>query len=99
MTFNEFQLSINKSTPPKELSPLLKSLWFDAKGNWEHAHEIAQQNEDPESCLIHAYLHRKEGDVVNAGYWYRKAKHTIPEISIEDEWASLATRFLNGLNK
>ncbi len=55
------------------MSPLLRALWWDAKGNWHRAHEIAQDVETPQGAWVHAYLHRREGDAGNAAYWYRRA--------------------------
>ena len=58
--------------PPASLHLALKALWWDAKGDWNKAHECAQGDEGDPSCdWVHAYLHRKEGDASNAGYWYR----------------------------
>lgn len=96
---NKFSLSQFKSTlsltgPPDELSPLLKSLWFDAKGDWEAAHNIAQDIHSSEGSWMHAYLHRKEGDHGNASYWYHRANQPVSKKSLEDEWEQLATAFL-----
>jgi len=80
--------------PDNQLSPLLKALWYDKKGNWEKAHIIVQDNENKEASRIHAYLHRKEGDSWNADYWYRRAGKVRPAISLEDEWKMLVKEFL-----
>ena len=65
---------------------LLKALQFDANGDWDASHRIVQQYFSAEACWIHAYLHRKEGDLGNAGYWYARANKIIPEQSLEEEW-------------
>jgi len=80
--------------PPEKISALLKALWYDAKGDWEQAHDIAQTIDTPDGSLIHAYLHRKEGDASNALYWYHRAKGTMPETSLEEEWNQLAKKLL-----
>ena len=61
-------------------------MWEDAKGNWNAAHSIAQEIEDETGSWIHAYLHRKEGDLANAGYWYRRAKQPIAHDTLDEEW-------------
>ncbi len=73
---------------------MLKSLWYDAKGDWKTAHDLVDQLPGLEAAWVHAYLHRKEGDIWNADYWYAKAKKTRPNISLEAEWESLVTYFL-----
>jgi hypothetical protein len=68
MTYDEFKSSLKNSAPPEKISGLLKSLWYDGKGDWEKSHEIAQDINTTDGSLIHAYLHRKEGDSGNAMY-------------------------------
>lgn len=65
--------------------PLL-ALWWDAKGDWERAHEVAQEVEGRDGAWVHAYLHRKEGDLGNAGYWYRRAGQAVATGDLRDEW-------------
>ena len=53
---------------------LIRAVDLALAGDWDAAHEIAQQGEaDPTSCWIHAVLHKIEGDAANARYWYRRA--------------------------
>ena len=66
----EFLESISSAAPPENLSKALKALWWDKKGDWEKAHDFVQTGADAAECLVHAYLHRKEGDNSNARYWY-----------------------------
>lgn len=73
MDFQSFIQSLSSSAPPAELSNPLKALWFDFSNNWERAHEAIQNDEDSASAWVHAYLHRKEGDLWNARYWYKLA--------------------------
>ena len=75
---------------PKHMSAALRALWHDGHEDWEQAHEAAQEDEhDPQSAWVHAYLHRKEGDRFNANYWYRRAAKPVFEGSPEDEWISI----------
>lgn len=94
MTFDEFKNSLSREDHPAGISDLLKSLWYDAKGDWDKAHSIAQDIKSKDGSLIHAYLHRVEGDIWNAGYWYNQAQSTRFKGSLEEEWESLVQRFL-----
>ena len=90
MHHQEFMESLNQDICPSGLAPCLRALWYDAKGEWDKAHEIVQQGEDVKSARIHAYLHRKEGDDGNARYWHRRAGSVFPgQMSMEEEWNSL----------
>lgn len=95
MTLGEFKESIRQTAPPASLSTLLQALWHDAKGKWDTAHELAQQVETPEGSWMHAYLHRKEGDLGNASYWYSRAKRPVCTKKLEEEWEELAAAFLH----
>ncbi len=91
----EFRESVkNDERPPKGLGFALTGLWWDAKGDWAKAHESAQQDEGPAGAWAHAYLHRKEGDVGNAAYWYRRAERAICRGSLEEEWTAIAEELL-----
>jgi hypothetical protein len=94
MSYDEFIKSLAAMEPPSNLSPLLKALWFDGKNDWEGSHNIAQDINDRNGSWIHAYLHRKEGDLSNAGYWYTRAGKNTPSISLEAEWETLVKAFL-----
>ena len=94
MTFPEFQASLVESAPPENLPELLKALWWDGKDNFDRAHGIAQDDESREAAWIHAYLHRKEGDSGNAGYWYRRAQRPFPKNTLDEEWQDIATELL-----
>lgn len=89
MTFSEFEKFVYHPTPPAHISPGLLALWYDAKGEWDKAHDIAQDIPGREGAIIHAYLHRKEGDKSNASYWYHKAGEELPAISLVEEWTQL----------
>jgi len=89
-----FKASLQLPAPEKHLSLPLKSLWYDAQGDWVKAHDFVDQLPGADAAWVHAYLHRKEGDLWNADYWYSKAKKTRPDISLEEEWESLLLHFL-----
>ena len=92
-TLKDFKLSLEQPTPP-ETTPALSALWHDGKGDWEMAHEIAQEIDTEEGAWIHAYLHRKEGDDGNALYWYQRARKQLPTVSLQSEWDEIVTTLL-----
>lgn len=93
-TFEAFTESLKDNNPPASLSVLLKAMWFDGKGDWHLAHELAQEVATREGSWVHAYLHRKEGDRGNAGYWYNRAGRSMPTHSLEAEWESITRELL-----
>ena len=94
MTVDDFLRSLTAAKPPEGLSPALVGLWWDAKGEWVRAHESAQQVEDTHGALVHAYLHRKEGDRDNAAYWYNRAGKPFCGEPLDSEWLSIAKELL-----
>jgi hypothetical protein len=94
MTLSEFRASLDDAAPPPGLSPALEALWWDARGDWDRAHERAQARDDADGAAAHAYLHRKEGDLSNAGYWYRRAGRPVFKGQLSAEWERLAAEFL-----
>ncbi|HTK18603.1 MAG TPA: hypothetical protein VL442_03790 [Mucilaginibacter sp.] len=94
-TLAEFKESLNTTQPDSRLSVQLRSLWYDGKGNWHQAHAEVDQLTDRASAWVHAYLHRKEGDIWNADYWYNKAQKKRPDLSLEEEWEQLVLQFLD----
>jgi hypothetical protein len=95
MNIADFVKSLSLDSPPTNISEELQALWYDGKGNWNKAHDIAQDIYNDNGSWIHAYLHRKEGDLQNAHYWYRKAGKTLPAVSLNMEWIQLSEHFLN----
>ncbi|MDN3588232.1 hypothetical protein QWY86_16225 [Pedobacter aquatilis] len=93
-TIKTFKESIEADAIPKGISLQLKALWYDGKGDWEKAHALVDQLTDSSSALIHAYLHRKEGDIWNADYWYSRAKSARPNVTLNEEWEILVEQFL-----
>jgi hypothetical protein len=94
MNFSTFKQSLEIKEPPEKISVYLKALWYDGKDDWENAHELIQHMEDKNAAWIHAYLHRKEGDVTNANYWYMRAGKTKPVVSLDKEWEVIVTALL-----
>src|SRR5580765_7390835 len=94
MTYDEFILTIENNEPPSDAPLSIQSLWWDAKGDWHKAHSLIDSLDDENSCWVHAYLHRKEGDIANANYWYRRAGKQNPGASIRDEWNAISMELL-----
>lgn len=90
----EFCESLKRKAPPDALSDALRALWWDGKGNWDKAHEAAQRDEGPDGSWVHAYLHRKEGDMPNAKYWYRRADRAAGFGNLQREWESIVNWLL-----
>src|ERR1022692_7980 len=95
MTLQQFRNSVLLDDPPSGLSLALLGLWWDAKGNWTKAHESAQQDEGVAGSWVHAYLHRKEGDSSNAGYWYRRAGKPPARNSLDEEWTEIVQSLIS----
>lgn len=93
MNKNEFIGSLKADSPPENINRMLLSLWYDANGDWQRSHEIAQEIETRDGSMVHAYLHRKEGDEYNADYWYHRAGSHMPDVPLEEEWRQLVERF------
>jgi hypothetical protein len=89
MTFEEFE-----AAKPESLDGTLLALWWDARGNWQAAHEIAQDVEGADGAWVHAYLHRKEGDPGNAAYWYRRAGKAAAQGDLGVEWKAIVLELL-----
>mgnify|MGYP000411937082 CR=1 FL=1 len=94
MDLQSFKQTLTRPAPPDGLSLALQALWWDAKGDWDKAHECAQERDDKDGAHVHAYLHRKEGDLSNAGYWYRRAGTRVFAGSLTEEWEELARSLL-----
>ena len=94
MNLTEFRASVAGENPPDNMNFALRTLWWDAKGDWHRAHACAQQDRTATGSSVHAYLHRKEGDMANAGGWYSRAGRTPPTVPLEAEWEALAQELL-----
>ncbi|HEY4174972.1 MAG TPA: hypothetical protein VGM42_18225 [Rhodopila sp.] len=94
MDLSTFQDSIHQDAPPASASLPLQALWWDAKGDWDKAHECAQADPGSAGDAVHAYLHRKEPDLANARYWYSRAGRPPATGTLDQEWNALATELL-----
>lgn len=94
MTPAALRRSVSAAHPPAGLSPPLEALWHDAKGDWAAAHRKVMNAQSAAAAWVHAYLHRKEGDLENARYWYRKAKRPEATGALDDEWSMIAAALL-----
>jgi hypothetical protein len=91
-----FHASLAEEAPPEDLAPLAQALWHDARGQWDRAHAIVQSQQGAAAAAVHAYLHRKEGDLANADYWYARAGSRRPATALEAEWRALLAVHLAG---
>ena len=90
-----FAASVTADAPPAGSSPALQALWWVRRGDWAHAHECVQAHEGERDCdSVHAHLHRQEGELANAGYWYRRAGRPVSQQPLDAEWAALAAELL-----
>ncbi len=94
MDLEEFSASVTERDPPPGLGRALEALWYEAKGEWDRAHRAAQQATSKDGAWVHAYLHRVEGDLGNAAYWYRRAGRPVAEGPQREEWAAIAEALL-----
>jgi hypothetical protein len=94
MTFEDFMQSIGERKPPDGIPDTLTSLWWDKKGDWDRAHAIAQEIPTIQGSAVHAYLHREEGVLWNADYWYSRAGRKRPDIPLDEEWRGLVDEML-----
>ena len=100
MTLETLEQSLSEAAPPQEANLALQALWWARKGDWDRAHRCAQQREgDPDCDLVHAHLHRQEGDISNARYWYRRAGRSFPEVSLDQEWQAITTELLSRIER
>lgn len=95
MDLQQFISTTSRDVPPAGLNPALEALWYLRKGDWARAHAIVQDHEDDDGhAAIHAHLHRVEGDLDNAGYWYRRAARRAADVPLEEEWKLLTAHYL-----
>ena len=89
-----FKQSLDRDAPPAHLEPALAALWHEAKGNWDQAHQLAQTADGADGAWAHAYLHRVEGNLPNAGYWYRRAGKPPSSAPLTQVWNEIANALL-----
>jgi hypothetical protein len=92
----DFRASLSAAAPAPELDPPLAALWWAAEGQWDEAHKIVQDEETADAAWVHAYLHRVEGDLGNADYWYRRAQKPVAQDTLESEWERIVSTLLGG---
>ena len=90
----DFHASLPGTAPASGLEPALAALWWAARGKWDDAHKIVQDEATKDAAWVHAYLHRVEGDLGNAGYWYRQAGQPVAKDSLEAEWKRIVSALL-----
>jgi hypothetical protein len=61
-----------------------------AAGDWDGAHGVVQDDPSPEAAWVHAHLHRVEGDLGNARYWYARAGRPEATGSLDEERDEIA---------
>ncbi len=89
MDTTKFRATLAAEAPSADLPASLAALWWDAKGDWTHAHGLVDELETQHGMAVHAYLHRKEGASANAGYWYARAGRGFHRPVLEAEWEAL----------
>ncbi|HEX2653355.1 MAG TPA: hypothetical protein VHN11_06875 [Xanthobacteraceae bacterium] len=94
MDLSHFTRSLSHSVPPKPLAPTLEALWWAAKGDWDRAHELVQHRGERDAAWVHAYLHRVEGDIDNARYWYSEARQPMGTGALDIEWEQITQAIL-----
>ena len=94
MTLDDFKNSLSATAEPSGLTPPLRALWWAGRGEWDRAHQMTNAIDTPTGAWIHAHLHRQEGDLANARYWYGRAAKPEFDGSIEAEWAAIVSALL-----
>ena len=94
MDLAAFRASLTDPAPPPGAAAVLRALWWDAKGEWDKAHDAAQSDNSARASAVHAYLHRKEGDLANANCWYRRAARPPHTGTLDEEWQALTAEML-----
>jgi hypothetical protein len=89
-SIDTFVQSLARKEPPPFATPLLRAIWLGLRGEWQAAHELAQAQDDAEGAWVHAWLHRIEGDLGNADYWYRRARRKSRRDDTRDEGLDIA---------
>jgi hypothetical protein len=90
----DFKSSLAKTVPPAGLAPPVAALWWAAKGEWDKAHTIIMGEQGADAAWVHAYLHRVEGDLPNARYWYGVARQPAATAALDAEWSAIVAALL-----
>ncbi|SDS06138.1 hypothetical protein [Bradyrhizobium canariense] len=94
MSMADFKAGLSGTAPAPGIAAPLAALWWAAKGQWDQAHKLVQDEETADAAWVHAYLHRLEGDLGNAGYWYRRAGKAVATDSLETEWERIVAALI-----
>ena len=94
VTLDAFTNSVARTAPPEGLNMPLQALWWARKGDWDKAHNLVMNDNSREAAWVHAYLHRVEGDLPNARYWYRRAGEPAADAGLEAEWSAISGALL-----
>jgi len=95
---DEFVQSLERDAPPPFSTPMLRAIWHGLRGDWRAAHELAQEQDDAEGAWVHAWLHRIEGDLGNADYWYRRARRQSRRDDTRDEGLDIARALIQSIS-
>ena len=90
-----FNNSVADQSPSEKLPNPLIAFWWQKKGDWDKAHVIVQSDKTKDGAWVHALLHREEGDLGNAAYWYSRANKIMPKETIENEWELIVSELSN----
>lgn len=88
-----FVASLAGQSPPADAHAALRGVWHALRGEWDRAHD-AVQPDGPECAWVHAVLHRDEGDLPNAAYWYGLAGRSAARGAVRDEYLAIAAVLL-----
>lgn len=91
-----FLASLGRPVPPERLTPAVRAVWHGLRGEWDTAHAIVQELDGADVAWVHAWLHRVEGDLGNAAYWYRRAGRGMAQGPIDGEGQAIAAALLIG---
>ena len=94
---NAFVASLDHDEPAPLSTPMLRAVWHGLRGDWDKAHELAQAQDDEEGAWVHAWLHRIEGDLGNAAYWYRRARRPARRDDTRDEGLEIARSLIRSV--
>ena len=95
MTPAAFKRSLAKAKPPGGLPTALAALWWARRDDWDKAHKLVMSDDGADSAWVHGYLHRVEGDLDNARYWYRQARKKPATGDVVAEWVTIVAALLS----
>ena len=92
--FDAFLLSLDQDEATPFATPMLRAIWHGLRGEWHAAHELAQGQDDAAGAWVDAWLHRIEGDLGNADYWYRRAQRPSRRDDTRTEGLAIARELI-----